>query len=433
MAENDVKINATEFPDELSGAIDQKLNEDMGLANNEEVTEVVDPTAPVDDSIPAPVEPAPETDSMAEAAETGVVSDAEPEDEDEEAGDGTESGAGETSREKRLRSLRGEMRRESRAFATTENMHLRMILNEGKRPSSAKNVFRGTVISVRPASGNMPTCAVVSIGSTGLSAIVPYNQFFANDPLARDGDMPARIRDARQLRLLRNSIGAHIPFVIIHAESDGNALGAVASRTEALTKLQARNYFNRDPSRNIAQSRVYEAHITAVDGGGHTIWVELGGVEVRMFPGQITYRPLTTSGSLRSLGYAPGGRIRVQVDGLELDTQTRTVKELRLNAARPEAARLNRKLNMVLPGSEAMGTITRYTARDDGKFRALVWLDNLNMPARVVAFPQFTGSYVGAGVKVGCSVLSVEPDATDGVAIHVRITRFYGLTSGMMP
>jgi hypothetical protein len=433
MSENDIKIPEIEKNTAETDMVEDALGI-TGVDAVHEVSEIDAMTAPAAETEGEAAAPESEADALSSASGVDMASDGEDTEEleiEEEAARSADGAAAQTPRAIRTRAMRNDTRRANRASAVTKNMVIHRVMAETQRPMQNRDVFHGKVITARAAEGNIPSHVTVEIGATDLTAIIPFSEFFPTDPLASEGEMPARVRSAREMRLLRNSIGAVVPFVILQANSDGNNFAGVASRNVALMRTQAVNYFGRgrNANRNIIQGRMYDADIVAVDGGGHTLWVDLGGAECRLFPGQITHRPLLSSDALRQMGYAPGSKIRVYVEALELDAENRVVTSIRLNAATAEAARLNSNLHRAQPGSEAMGTIVSYTPLNDGHYRCTVWLDDLRLPARVVSFPRFTPDYIGSGSQVACSILSI--DENDSVAVRVRITRFYGASSGM--
>lgn len=325
--------------------------------------------------------------------------------------------------ERRRRAVRRAVGRIDNSERSVRAIALNQIRKEANAPMSSKHVYRGKVIVVQPASNNAPALVQVQLGNSGLSTVISYADFFNSDPLRTD--LPAGARANRELRLLNNTWGANVPFVITDMiEGDDNAVMIRASRKDALPILQRINYFSSNDNNNIKQGRIVNAEILSVDGAGHTMWVELGGVEQRLFPSMITYRPIVNPTDLNRMGYAAGNQVPVYVERLELDPENRTVKELRVNAAIAELAKWERGMNMLQPGVRCQGTITSFRSYPDGHYFCHAWVDGVNAPVRVVGFPQFNGN-IAPGHKVQLVVIGSNPEDNYGLQVYCQALRIY--------
>lgn len=236
------------------------------------------------------------------------------------AGESEEEGAQEAQEDEPVAPSAAERRRRvvSRAAGRINNSErssqavaLHQLRREASAPMERKHVYRGKVIAAQPAQGSTPSLVRVQLGDTGLYTVISYADFFDPDPLRTD-NLSADARANREVRLLNNTWGANVPFIITHMiEGDDNAVMIRASRKDALPVLQRINYFSSNDNNNIRQGRIVSAEILSVDGAGHTMWVELGGVEQRLLPSMITYRPIVEAADLHRLGYASGKRIPV--------------------------------------------------------------------------------------------------------------------------
>lgn len=326
--------------------------------------------------------------------------------------------------ERRRRAVRRAAGRIDNSERSVRAIALNQIRREANASMGSKHVYRGKVIVAQPANDNAPALVQVQLGNSGLSVVISYADFFSPDPLRTD--LPAGARANRELRLLNNTWGANVPFVITDMiEGDDNAVMIRASRKDALPILQRINYFSGNDNNNIKQGRIVNAEILSVDGAGHTMWVELGGVEQRLFPSMITYRPIVNATDLNRMGYAAGHQVPVYVERLELDPETRTVKELRVNAAIAELAKWERGMNMLQPGTRCQGTITSFHSYHDGHYFCHAWVDGVNAPVRVVGFPRFNGN-IAPGQKAQLAVTGINPEDNYGLRVYCRVLRIFG-------
>lgn len=320
------------------------------------------------------------------------------------------------------RAAAGQARAADRTMATIAYTLKSAAADPARRP------LHGTVIGVRPATDQTPVMAEVRLPLYGrtneqqtvdANILIPYSDFYLRDPISNERrNDSTRDLNQRKLAILSNCIGADVPFILTQVniiKDSGRVQGyvALASRAEALSRKQRVSFRNRVPGRNIKAGRIYRANILSVERAGHSLWIELGGVETRLLPPQITFRPLMDENDLAKLGYQQGKEIRVYVESV--DEEDGNIS-LRCNARTVELAQIQRNVEQV---SVNMITSAQVTSVANDYVR--LWIDSKNVPARAWINPG--SDNIQPGSKVLVRVVKTDDVNADGISVRCVITR----------
>lgn len=143
----------------------------------------------------------------------------------------------------------------------------------------------GVVVAVTKrdaGNGNFIVMAVASVENTDFQALIPFSEFYRDDPINPDSTSRLSISQ-RQEQMLAKHLGAPVSYIITHTDSRTSeesgivTYGIIASRRQALA-MEDRRFFSGEHPR-IYKGQYVNATIMSVSR--QAMLLNVGGVDVR--------------------------------------------------------------------------------------------------------------------------------------------------------
>lgn len=289
-------------------------------------------------------------------------------------------------RDARQRSAEREREQKIRAKKMTDWMSVNAAYKLGR-------ALNGVVIATQSRAlrnGDSVVFAVASCENTDFQALIPFNEFYREDPIKPDDGGKGTL-ERRQEQMLAKHMGAPISFVITDLDTrkddNGNVTyGVIASRRQALAKQDHRTFDSEPPY--IVENMVTSATILSVSQQG--VLVNLGGVDVRMNKRDVSNRYMRTMDDTDRLTgrpyYSVGDKLDVKV--MKVIKREDGLHDLHLSGAYAELQNIIDFGPPTEPGTTTIATLTRIFPNKTDKSKATIYAysDSFNLPIVITRF-----------------------------------------------
>lgn len=222
--------------------------------------------------------------------------------------------------------------------------------------------------------GEPVVMAVVSVENTDFQALIPFREFYRDDPINPDSSSRLTIAQ-RQEQMLAKHLGAPVSFIITHAQTSNTngavSYGIIASRRQALMQEDRRFFGGEHP--RIDKGQQVKATIMSVSR--QAVLLNVGGVDVRTDKRFVTNRFMITMNAINPTTgrpyYSVGDKLEVVV--MDVTQREDGYHELVLSGVEAECRRIVEDGPPLPVGVTTTAVLTRMFPRKSDRSKVVMF------------------------------------------------------------
>lgn len=251
-----------------------------------------------------------------------------------------------------------------------------------------QHILHGSVIATlkrKLKGGHTVIFAVASVENTNFQALIPFSEFYRDDPIKPDSSGSLSI-EQRQEQMLAKHLGAPITFIVTDLNTVTNnhvtTYGVVASRKKALA-LEDRVAFSRTPP-YIEKGMLVSATILAVSR--QALLVNICGIDTRVPKRLLSNRYMLTADAIDPNTGRPYYSIGDKIDVIVTDIRERSdgLHDLVLSGAEAELQNIIINGPPIPVGMKTTAVLTRLFPAKKDPSKAIIYAFNEHFKLPIV-------------------------------------------------